>query len=517
MRQSAGSNSFAFDIEIADGRLLDIVDLAEEAITAAPEQHVFQRGGMLVRLKRIDRQEFARGLNRPAGALIIAEATPEYLRCEMARTARYLKYDGRSKKHVPIDPPLRYATALSVKDEWTFRPLLATIETPTLRRDGSILQVLGYDELSGLYFDSTICFPEIISNPSRADAQVALHTLGKMLGDFPFVAGAESVALAAILTSVVRRALPTAPMFLFDAPTRGSGKTLLSRVVSMIATGREPMLMTYTSAADEDRKRIVSALAAADPVVLLDNISQPLQGDALCAVLSAPEFSDRLLGTNNMVRVPTCATFLATGNNIVARGDMSTRVLVCRIDPSMEHPEEREFNYDLLVDVAERRPELVAAALTIMRAYVVAGCPPQQIKPFGRFEAWSNMVRAPLVWLGCADPCASRQQAEDDDPEFEALATLLTTLHNRFDNRTFTVAELVKTVIRDQDQESMLDSTAALKDALAAISAHGEINARSIGKAFARHKDRVVGGLKLFKRGNRQHATLWQVSEFGEV
>jgi hypothetical protein len=69
----------------------------------------------------------------------------------------------------------------------------------------------------------------------------------------------------------------------------------------------------------------------------------------------------------------TCATFLGTGNNIVARGDMSTRVLVCRIDPEMGHPEEREFNYDLLANVAARRAELVVVALTIMRAYVVAG------------------------------------------------------------------------------------------------------------------------------------------------
>jgi hypothetical protein len=523
MRQSAANTNTAapFEIEVAEGRLLDIIDLAEEAMLAAATQRVFQRAGMLVRLKRIDSPEDKRGIARPAGALIIAEATPEAVRCEMARTARWIKFDGRRKQFGAVDPPLRYALALLAQDEWNLLPLLATIEAPTLRRDGSVLQKLGYDDVTGLYFDSAVRFPEVPTNPSRTDAEAALQKLGAVVKDFPFVDGAAtSVALAAILTAVVRRSLPSAPMFLFDAPTRGSGKTLLSRLVSIIATGREPTIMTYTGEPDEDRKRITSALLAADPVLSFDNISEPLEGDTLCTVLTVPTYEDRLLGGNTIVRLPTCATFLGNGNNIVVRGDMTARVLMCRIDPAVENPEQREFNYDILAMLHEQRPELVAAALIIMRAYVVAGCPRLGIKPYGRFEAWSDMVRAPLVWLGCADPCDTRKQVEDDDPELEALATLLTVLHDKYGSQSFTVAELAK-VARNEARvqtdmfgdpgQSAPEPHSALKDALEAISWRGEINPRAIGKVFTKHKDRIIAGLRLRKGKTRQRAVLWQV------
>jgi hypothetical protein len=500
------------EIKITDGKLHSIIEQIEAAILAADEQHLFQRGGMLVRLKRILQKEVGRKIERPAGSLIIAEATPECVRLEMARTARYVRFNAKEKKWVATDPPLKYARALAAKDEFPFKPLTGTIETPTLRPDGSLLQTLGYDEESGLYFDSNVRFPAINNNPSRTEAEDALQTLRDVLKDFPFVEGGEVVALAAILTALVRRSLPSAPMFLFDAPTRGSGKTLLSRVVARIAIGRNPVMMTYTGDHDEDRKRITSALLAGDLVVSFDNVSEPLGGDTLCTVLTEPEFSDRLLGTNNTVRLPTCVTFLATGHNIITLADISRRVLVSRIDPGMEHPEDRRFDYVLLDRVAEKRPELVVAALTMMRAYIAAGRPAVNIKPYGGFEAWSAIVRAPLVWLGCGDPCASRQQIEDEDPEYQALTTLLTALHERFEGIEFTVADALEKARQDAYDDNMLDRPpSALREALALVSPRREPNADSVGKAFRKYKDRVAAGLHLCKTRISHKVAVWEI------
>lgn len=41
------------EIKLRGGNLLDVIEQAESAILAAPMQRLFQRGGMLVRLKRI--------------------------------------------------------------------------------------------------------------------------------------------------------------------------------------------------------------------------------------------------------------------------------------------------------------------------------------------------------------------------------------------------------------------------------------------------------------------------------
>jgi putative DNA primase/helicase len=110
-----------------------------------------------------------------------------------------------------------------------------------------------------------------------------------------------------------------------------------------------------------------------------------------------------------MSRVPTNTTFLATGNNLTFRGDMSTRAVMCKLLPKAERPEERQYGWDARAETRAARPRLVAAALTIIRAYVVAGRPGMDRKPFGRFEHWQAMIQDPLLWLGAPDPCKTRE------------------------------------------------------------------------------------------------------------
>ena len=76
----------------------------------------------------------------------------------------------------------------------------------------------------------------------------ALRTLAEPFKDFPFIDDASrSVALAAVLTALVRRCLRAAPLFAYDAPKMASGKTLLITVVSYVATGRGPYLLSQVT------------------------------------------------------------------------------------------------------------------------------------------------------------------------------------------------------------------------------------------------------------------------------
>jgi putative DNA primase/helicase len=63
--------------------------------------------------------------------------------------------------------------------------------------------------------------------------------LQELLAGFPFDGDVDkSVAIAAILTVVLRGAFKTAPAFFIRAPETGTGKTYLVMVISTIATGR---------------------------------------------------------------------------------------------------------------------------------------------------------------------------------------------------------------------------------------------------------------------------------------
>jgi len=113
--------------------------------------------------------------------------------------------------------------------------------------------------------------------------------------------------------------------------------------------------------------------------------------------------------------VPATATFFVTGNNLIIGGDLPRRTLLSRLDAKTERPELREFEHDVEDAAFNERGKLVAAVLTMLRAWQVAEAADKasvKAKPLGLFKRWSHRVQAPLLWLGCADRArASRPSA----------------------------------------------------------------------------------------------------------
>ncbi len=276
----------------------------------------------------------------------------------------------------------------------------------------------GYDAASGLILDTGgATFDAVPDAPSREDAVAALAKLKWIIEGFPFVeddAGrspSRSVALSALLTAVCRRSLRTAPMHGFTAPTMGTGKSLLTDAVALLAMGRPATVLNQSGDGDgeEERKRLMSVLMQSDPVVVIDNVDRPMGGARMCSILTQETWQDRMLGGNDQGHVSTRTLWLVNGNNLEFREDMSRRAILCTMDAGMERPAERKFEVDLKVEVPRRRHELVPAALTVLRAFIVAGRPGlEKLTPFGGFEDWSNLVRGALVWAGGADTARLR-------------------------------------------------------------------------------------------------------------
>jgi putative DNA primase/helicase len=176
----------------------------------------------------------------------------------------------------------------------------------------------------------------------------------------------------------------------------------------------------------------------------------------------------------------------------------------------LKRPEERVFELDLHEWVPAHRGELAAAALTIMRAYLAAGAPKQDIKNYARFETWSRWVRSSLVWLGMPDPCETRTKIETADPVREQLRGLLETWHRVYprSGATLKQATMISTA------EGHEDLHAALID-IAEGSEHG-VSLRKVGKFIAAHERRIEGGLRFERAGTHQNAVLWRATKVGE-
>lgn len=173
-------------------------------------------------------------------------------------------------------------------------------------------------------------------------------------------------------------------------------------------------------------------MLSGDPLVSLDNINGVLRSDLLCQAITAPAVKVRRLGASDPIEVSNVATWFANGNNLNLAGDVARRSILCRLDPGMERPEERVFSFDPVAVALDSRSEYVSAVLTLVKAFILAGSPDPGLKPFGSFETWCRMVRDPLVWVGCPDPCESREEILEADPDAAQLRALVLALNDRF-------------------------------------------------------------------------------------
>lgn len=417
----------------------------------------------------------------------------------LSRFAHFEKFDARKQEAVRAHPPEPVAKMILAREgEWSFPHLIGVITAPTLRPDGSLLATPGYDPTTRLLLVSPPEMPVIPEAPSQSDAFAALAKLGCLLKDFPFADEASrSVAYSALISAVVRGALPVVPLHAITAPTSGSGKSFLVDLVAAILMGDRAPVLSAAEKVEETDKRLTGALLDGSPIIALDNVNADLYSDLLAQAVERPLIALRPLGTSVMRKIESRATIFATGNNLRLVSDMARRTVVCSLDPGLERPELRKFDANPFADALAHRGEFLAAALTIVRAYVAAGMP-GKLSALNSFEAWSDMVRSALVWLGQADPVATQERARAVDPTINQLGAILSALHDAVGG-THLLTKAIIEAANLPNANGIGHKNEGLRDALLAVAPdnHNAINAQRLGTFLGRHEGRIVGGYRL--------------------
>lgn len=501
-------------IAIRAGKLSNTATQGEMAILDAGFP-IYQRGIALVRPVQ---QEVRASGGRTTMAAGLTHMTPPGMRDALSQAAKWTKYDARSKKDVPTDPPKELADViLSRVGLWKAPTIAGVITTPTMRPDGSIIYEAGYDPVTRLYHapDSNLKPDYIPDKPTGEDAQSALTVLNSLIDEFPFVSELDrSVALSGIITAVVRAAMPVAPLHVVKANTAGTGKSFLVDVISAILSGRLCPVLTVSPKPEETEARLTGELLRGRPLISFDNVNGEFGSDLLNVALTQPTITVRKLGASDMYDIEACSTFFATGNGIRVRADMTRRTVICNLDAGVEFPEMREFQHNPIEDILNDRGRYLAAALTIPRAYVTAGYP-DKLPPLAGYREWSDLVRSCLVWLGLPDPVDSLHQARADDPELAAIRALLVSWETAIGaNREITVRAVI---VSANNHILMSDGELEFpdfRDSLVAIAGtKGNIDARRLGQWLLKYEGRLVDGRHL-KRGTPDSHTkvaTWKV------
>jgi hypothetical protein len=501
-------NSGAPRIRLVRGERARVTD--EAAALLRERGDIFERGGELVRI----------------AADGIEPVADDWLLDYYDRNAAFVgsRKQGDDLIDEPRDAPQWLGRRITAKrGERGLRELRSVITAPTMRADGTLLAVPGYDLATGLLLVAASQHPVIPDRPSVDELRAAAATLWRPFADFPFVdKTARSVMLAAILTAVVRQTLGLAPAFSFDAPTAGTGKSLLGFCLLAIC-GMERQAIPDCRGEEEIRKRLLSTLRSGLPGVLFDNIRGQFGSSALEAMLTTEQYTDRLLGGSKMLTLPTAVLVLFSGNNFRPSGDLWRRLLTARIDAGIEAPERRSFDIEPFDHCRDHRQEIVAAVLTLLRGFVVAGSPRATKDKLASFEAWDARVRQAVIWIGnndlmpdgasVGDPVDSIERAKLDEPERQKLAAILVAAHRSMSDRKWRTVELI-----EKSNEALL-APATAPDAVKALRAtieevageHGKINSRIFGRWVEKQQNRRCGGLWLERCGERWKTALWRV------
>lgn len=369
--------------EVTSEALLAIVETNEP-----PE--IFDRGGLLTRV----RPENDNGTK-------LEPLTDSALRGVLSRRANWYQVrDTRTGSVLEDDaPPMEVVKDLESLPTWEGVPRLkGVVESPVFVEDGRLLSTTGYDAGSQWWYQPARGFgiAPVSRNPNECEIDHARQLLlTQLLGDFPFKDDASKAhAVGCLLVPFVRSMIdsPT-PLHLFDAPTEGTGKTLLASCIGYIATGRHVDGITDGRDDAEWRKRITSTLLESPTCILLDNLTRKLDSGSLASVLTSRVWQDRALGFSKNVKLPNTALWMASGNNTVLSAELVRRTIWCRLDAKMDNPSSRGgFRHpQLYAWVREQRSALVHAVLTLIQAWIAAGRPPGD-KTLGMFESWAKTI-----------------------------------------------------------------------------------------------------------------------------
>jgi putative DNA primase/helicase len=173
-------------------------------------------------------------------------------------------------------------------------------------------------------------------------------------------------------------------------------------------------------------------------------------------------------------------------------------VILCSLDANLERPELRRFSGDPVATVLANRGAYIAAALTIVRAYIEAGCP-DPCPPIASFGDWSRLVRSSLVWLGRADPIDTMTATRADDPErinLRAVVSAWAVAVGHGPNTQLSTGELVDVACSANPNDKEMSLQKALL-AVASVRGRNEIDARALGRWLGRNRGRVIDGLKI--------------------
>lgn len=366
-------------------------------------------------------------------------------------------------------------------------PLLKRFsEIPVFSQSGELIDKQGYHAASQTY----------VSVPHGYDSEMPLEDayglIDDLLDDFPFEdkAGDKTAAIAFVLTHILRDLItgPT-PMFRFEAPSPGTGKSLLCEALSEIIT-QFPQEFTLPEENDEELKKLItSSLMKFPSLVVFDNVEK-FVSPVFESTLTKPFWSERILGGNKTFVCPIRNLWAVTLNNPTLSIALLRRSVRIRLNAKMEKPytrEESKFrHHPLMRYIRKNRGVLVSAFVAVAKAGI--NHTTSNIPALGSFESWSSVLAPVLEFSSYAGFLDGREEdyKTSSDSKEQGLHEFIEAWKEKFGSRPVTTSELAEVAM-------------GISDLPVYRGKDGRVNIRSLSNLLRNNRDRVISDATIGK------------------
>ena len=476
----------------------DIVRIAEEAWEALMMHNdpptIFLYGAGVVRLKQ----------NEDDNRLAPESMTKDRLKHHLNRSAKW-----RGKKGKIIHAPDEIAADMLANPETPLPKLKRIVNHPVFLRDLTLLSTPGYSKHGQIYLDlkDGLIIPRIANDPSPEDLQTAIAIIEDIFAEFPFTANSgKAHAIAMLLLPFVIDLIdgPT-PLHFIEAPSPGTGKTLLAFAVGTAVTGRPMAPKTESRQEDEWRRTITGVLRGAPEFYLIDNVRERLDSAALASALTTNVWEDRIIQESRTIVLPVRNVWIGTGNNPSFSSEITRRVVPIRLDAEAQRPwgeGKKTYKYDpLLPWIKDSRSVIIWAVLTIIQNWIAQGCPyPKNLPALGSYEEYRRVIGGILQAAGIQGFLGNLQGFyHSSDEEIQTLKTFVHHWWETYQDKEVGASELYQ-LIKDKSIPLGLGKNQSERSEKTVL-----------GKILSGQRDRRIGKYRIRQEGTKQGAQQYRL------
>jgi len=336
-----------------------------------------------------------------------------------------------------------------------------TIPIPIFYEGKITFPIKGYDERFNSWMNYDV--PEI-SNPNMSlkEAKEIIQTL---LKEFCFKTSQDyNTAIAGLITPALRGLFKNfnarTPPFFYLGNRERVGKDYLAGITGILYEGQALEETPISSGErsgnsnEELRKKILAAMIHGRKRLHFSNNKGYLNNAVFESIITAENYSDRILGRNDILSFPNELDFSLSGNvGITYTPDFANRCKFVNLFLEIEDANSRMFENPTLHNwIKENRPLILSAVYSLIRNWVDKGQKPGTL-PFASFPEWARVCGGIMEAAGYDNPCIQDEENIGvGDSETQDMKQLFEMCYEKYPN-TWIKRNDIKNIISSEDSD----------------------------------------------------------------